>query len=154
MAVSEKQKMCWSCEGNIPFSAETCPFCGAVLNPHRSQEQAATPSYTDYKSPYRLARPEEAEAIPIAPITKPDAQAQDDEELSQGQAKKIMMTLGSLSVGLVFLIFGLVLFLFSGSDGMLVLKWDAHYWYIYLIIGVPLLIVGWRTLGHIVDAEE
>lgn len=146
MTVTEKKKMCWSCEGNVPFSAETCPFCGVSLEHITPQK--------DYKSPYRLAKPEETEAIPVAPIAKSDDTAEMEEDPLASQTKKVMITLACLSIGVMFLIFGTVLFLFSGSDGMLVLKWDGHYWYVYLVIGLPLLIVGWRTLGHIVEQEE
>ena len=139
--------MCWSCEGNVPLTAETCPFCGVNLD-------NVMPSAVGggYKSPYRLAKSEEAEVIPVAPLQRAEEFPDADDE--SDQTKHVMLTLGCLSVGIVFLLFGIILFLFSSSDGTLVLRWDAHYWYFYLVIGLPLIIVGWRVLSNIVDQEE
>lgn len=146
MSASDKKKMCWSCDGNVPLTAQSCPFCGVTLDNSMPK--------TDYKPPYRLAKQEEAEAIPVAPILKGEEHQDPEEDHVVDQTKKVMLTLACLSVGIIFLFFGVILFLFSGADGMLVLRWDAHYWYLYLIIGLPLLIVGWRSLGGIVDLDE
>lgn len=140
--------MCWSCEGNVPLSAESCPFCGVTL------DNVMPSAVGGYKSPYRLAKAEEAEVIPVAPLLKGDDSLISEEDAQADQTKQVMLTLGCLSIGIVFLLFGIILFLFSGADGSLVLRWDAHYWYLYLIIGFPLLIVGWRTLSNIVEREE
>lgn len=146
MSTAVKSKMCWSCEGNVPLSAETCPFCGCTLdNP--------TPR-ADYKPPYRLAKHEETEAIPVAPMLKTEEFPDTDEDSHAHETKKVMISLACLSVGIIFLIFGSVLGIFTGDDGMLTLRWDGHYWYLYLALGVPLVIIGWRTLGSIVDLEE
>lgn len=146
MSTSVKSKMCWSCEGNVPLTAQSCPFCGVTLdNP--------TPR-ADYKPPYRLAKHEETEAIPVAPMLKTEEVPENEEDGLVNQTRKVMISLACLSVGVIFFIFGAVLGLFSGADGVLKLQWDAHYWYLYLALGLPLVIIGWRTLGSIVDQEE
>lgn len=138
--------MCWSCEGNVPIEAQSCPYCGVTLdNPVPKAE---------YRPPYRLAKHEESESIPIAPILKSEESHESEEDALVGQTKRVMVSLGCLSLGIMLLLFGLVLVIFSGSDGMMTLRWDGHYWYLYLALGVPLVIVGWRTLGTLVDQEE
>lgn len=145
MSASVKTKMCWSCDGSVPFESETCPFCGVTL-------QQTTPQH-QFQSPYRLAKREENESIPVAPLLKVE-ETPDEEDSLVDQTKKVMITLGCLSAGVVLILFGLILVIFSGNDEVLVLKWDAHYWYLYLAVGIPLLIIGWRTFGSIVDQEE
>ncbi len=138
--------MCWSCDGNVPIDAESCPFCGVALD--------HTIPKSDYKPPYRLAKQEETQAIPVAPMLKPEGFAVENEDSYVDQTKKVMITLGCLSAGLILLLFGSILAIFAGADDMLVLRWDARYWYLYFVVSIPLLIIGWRALGSIVDHED
>ena len=45
--------------------------------------------------------------------------------------------------GTLFLIYALFLLFFS-TDGVLILRWDASYWFVYLFVALPLLIWGLR----------
>lgn len=57
-----------------------------------------------------------------------------------------LMSLLMLLPGSIFLLFGLVLYLFA-VDGKLHLEWNANYWFVYLVLGSPLLYFGWREVN-------
>jgi len=68
-------------------------------------------------------------------------------ESEEGFGKTVIATTFLLS-GSVFFLFGLALMLFS-HDGLLVLEWDANFWFIYLAAAFPMLFFGLRALSKL-----
>ncbi|MCY3974767.1 MAG: hypothetical protein OXF02_04390 [Simkaniaceae bacterium] len=56
-----------------------------------------------------------------------------------------LFPLVSLFLGTHLVLFGLLTLLFA-KGGILSLQWDAHYWFLYCIIGVPAVYFGVRSL--------
>lgn len=145
-----KKKLCWNCEGRVTLTEEYCPFCGVYLSPSTVPE-GADPSH-HLSPPYKLVEEEVKSAT--------DRQDHDQEENTDDQSpqnqekdeefKSLCITISSLLSGVVFFIFGLVLFMFS-HQGIFSLQWNAHYWYIYLLASLPLLFMGWVKFKALAD---
>jgi len=133
------KKLCWNCEGNVEKEAVQCLYCGVTL----------TPSYEDEAPPYQISS-QQSTSIPFPPYNS--------SETNQEGIQPIHPSLGStaeshiISIPFALLLSGIVLFLFSlillffSKDGVLTLKWNAHYWFLYLVIALPLLLFGWKLL--------
>lgn len=152
MSKPVKTKLCWNCEGNVSRTAENCPYCAVYLSPESEDLKALQQSAP--KAPYK---PEKAKDIPKAPYSPVNEVVADQEEVlaKEGVVKhnafqSLFLPLIFLTTGLIFLFFSLMLFLFS-EHGKLTLQWDGDIWYIYGILAVPLLILGWYYLNQSSD---
>lgn len=151
MAHEEKTKLCWNCEGNVFRSASNCPFCGVYLHPEEEDIRASAKSLDP---PYHF-KEKETTKIPISPYSNPKNNfiAEEEKEISNVAVHKsgwkmVVAPLAFLLSGSLFFLFGFLMLLFS-IDGWFTLQWNANYWYIYLLISVPLLYFGWQTLENI-----
>ena len=133
-------KLCWNCESEVSFKDENCPFCGVYLSP--SEEKEAVPA-GNFSPPYQL--PEEEELSQQQAVVQ-----QPTEEKLSSEMKLVIVTLTLLSAGALFLLFGSILLLFS-QEGFFTLQWNASYWYVYLIGGIAMLVLGWRALERFSD---
>ncbi len=148
-----KKKLCWNCEGRVPFDEENCTYCGVYLSPisvsgyegDEQEEQAPTPLYRmesnqehsqEHRAPYQTQSEETTTALPTS-----------DDDLQQ--MKTVLTPLSLLLSGSVFFLFGLVLFLFSSENGLFTLQWNATLWPYYFVLGIAMLFFGWRTLRHL-----
>jgi hypothetical protein len=78
------------------------------------------------------------EPVEVTPLSK--------HELQRAWLGSLILSLA----GSTFLLFGLVLYLF-GSDGVFQVRWNSHWWPIYLGLSVPMLLCSWffiRRLGE------
>lgn len=131
---AKKTKLCWNCDGVVERSAENCIYCGVYLHP----DQEAT---TEKSTP---SQPPEHE--PIYSSESLEEETEDEVTHSaQEDSKGIIFSFLFLLTGSFFLLFSFILYFFS-KDGVFVLKWNADYWFLYLLFAIPLLLVGWRTL--------
>ena len=147
MNATTKIKLCWNCEGRVTLEQENCPYCGVYLSPSSGSEKD-----NSILPPYRLVTTEEEAAIPKSPYsTASDAvenestQASLEESNEADQINAIIIPMGLLLIGVSFLLFSLILLLFS-DRGVLTLSWNADIWYVYLALAVPSLFFGWRAL--------
>lgn len=153
-AMTKRKKMCWSCEGNVDLDEENCPFCQASFDPpeedHHS-EMEYTPPYrvqdgssflTPSKAPFSYKTASEQMALP-QDLQEDDVEEQ--EEAAVDDSKTVIVTMAMLMGGLVFFLFGSILWLFS-HDGYLVLRWSDSFWPLYVICGSGMLYFGFRSL--------
>ncbi len=162
MTAVKNRKLCWNCEGSVHMHATKCPFCSTDLtastSPHLEQVEPLTP-YTP------RPQPQEDNGVPAPPYAprgygiesaveeyaaqvrhdQPPQQAVEEEMEEEAPSNAIPLML--LLPGVFCLLFGLVLVLFS-SGGELTMRWNARYWFIYLLAAIPMLYFGWRTLGR------
>ncbi len=140
---TQKKKLCWNCEGRVSFTEENCPFCGVYLSPSPSSKEG------ELVPPYKMVN--EEDHIPASPYaSKEDKKIVEkalpievsEESASQEVFKKLLIALSSLILGTGLLLFAIVLALFS-ENGSLILRWEATYWYAYLILALPMLFLGW-----------
>lgn len=153
MKTKPKKKLCWNCEGNVTLQAENCPYCGVYLSP--GDEAKDHP----FSPPYKNTQTEGNSEVPVAPYANQEKESspisKEETELDQDkeQITTIVQPLALLLAGSMFFIFGLALLLFS-HNGVFSLHWDGNYWYIYLLISLPMLGFGWMFMRNIKDVEE
>lgn len=143
MAQQEKRtKLCWNCEGVVDRHAENCLYCGVYLHPGQEEEEDDSPPYSPRQ------KKEEAPSPPYSAeegTEKVEEVEYSSDYKGSEDVKGMILPLLFLLVGATFLVFSMMLYFFS-KDGYLVMKWNASYWFIYLIFSLPLLYIGWRTL--------
>lgn len=152
MAVTQKKKLCWNCEGNVSLDDENCPYCGVSVIP------ASLEIPNLHAPPYQMGHIQE-NVIPRAPYKseehldstneahadKSKEEGEDIEDTSINEFKNILLSLLFLLTGSLFFLFGLTLMLFS-HNGLFTLQWNGTMWYIYSLLSIPLLFFGWRAL--------
>lgn len=149
MTKKNEKRLCWNCEGNVSLHLEQCPYCGVDItqvpeNPpfaspfqrYGENSAAPTPPYTPNYQNYDVSQEEWNNAL---------QQHEEEKEDPPLTHRKEMVALLLLLPGVVFLLFGLLLILFS-TDGVLSIEWNESFAYFYFLGAIPLLILGWRAL--------
>lgn len=85
--------------------------------------------------------PPEAEEPPPPPQQE---EAIEEKETQRGGVLPLLL----LSVGINLCLLGLLILFFS-KDGVVNLQWSAHYWFVYLLIGLPTAYFGVRFLRQL-----
>lgn len=180
-----KTKLCWNCEGSVSRTAENCPYCAVYLSPESSEEQeieAELPTHPP-KAPYVAERERGQSEVPKAPYTlqgnrkqgnskigisnkvgngreplkeslEAPSQREERSLFKEGAFREIFLPVFLLSAGSLALLFSLLLLLFA-VDGHLTLQWEGEYWYVYALLSIPLLALGWKLLGwKLLDRSE
>lgn len=147
MSRKVKKKLCWNCEGQVGFEEEHCPFCGVYLSstPMSGEEPSEVEEVPD--APYSLTENQENGEVPTSPFANNSEEQVLTEQIpsTQEEFKKVAIPMGLLFGGSIFFLFGLVLFLFS-SEGKFTLQWSADFWYVYSLLSVGMLFLGWKSL--------
>lgn len=136
MGVKTKKKLCWNCEGDVVLNAANCSFCGVSLEVAAMEEEKKDP----FAPPYRLEP--NPDQIPTAPYPlSPEAK----EEQASKDPRSLVLGLTLLLLGSTCALFSLILWLFSSPEGILTLRWNGNYWFVYLLVSLPMLYLGWKT---------
>lgn len=158
MKPKKRQKLCYNCEGEIDLDVIVCPFCAADLREEKPEQQRS--SYSAASSVKNLNTQQSLYPPHYAPkVTEEDSPAPKEilkelleeepakeiEELSE-EPKNLFGPIILLALGSQLILFGLMMLLFQ-DKGVLLLKWDARFWYLYLGASLPLLIFGYRSLS-------
>jgi hypothetical protein len=168
MTTTEKEKICVSCEGRIPFDAEVCPYCAVQQSAggHHSfqspifENQSLEDSLTSlYTPPYQGKRPKfgqpREQQLPYAeepslykevtekPEMNPFLGAIIEDEEQPPKSSLIPTTL--LFAGANITLIGLMQLFFS-KNGVLRLEWNANFWFFYCLLGIPLLYFGYKKV--------
>lgn len=157
MNARPKKKLCWNCEGSVSLKAETCPYCGVSVVGLSSDISSDI-----HNPPYRLVNPAQESPIPVSPYAENESEESDEGEPAEDEAgseasaartgdagddsKRVVVVLTLLATGSIFFIFGFALLLFS-EEGYLSLHWNAGYWFVYLLLALPMLFFGFRKLN-------
>lgn len=150
MSETQKKKLCWNCEGRVSFTQENCPYCGVYLSPTTEGDGKDA----NLIPPYKLASAEEE--VPKAPYaaknTGSAAAAEKalpiDAEQPKDDIRNLIVTMAMLIMGSGLFLFAIILMLFS-EEGSFVLRWQSDNWYIYLLLSLPMLFLGWRYLQNL-----
>lgn len=148
MGALPKKKMCWNCDGNVSEEFDNCPYCGVYVQG------------TDWNKAYNPAQAEYTQEAP-APLYKISTEEEKNSSLEGeeecvnlqskhvfDQLKKELLPTLFLMAGSSFLIFSLVLFLFT-TNGQLTLQWSSSQAIYFLIAGLPFVAIGWKLLQSI-----
>ncbi len=154
-------RLCWNCEGDVEADSGSCPYCGVDLGGEESPpEQTDTfePAFRVVQSVKEAPVPEPAYRIaPSGTVSEQTwnesingERGQQEMKVQVEGIKGWLLPLVMLLSGSVFLLFGLVLFLFS-EDGVFTLRWNANFSLLYLVGAIPLLYYGWNSLQSLED---
>lgn len=121
MSNKKRMKMCANCDGMVDLEVIICPYCGNDV----AQTQEKTSHLNDlYPPPYQ---PKEENV----------------KEREEEEKKVSIWPFFIFSIGVNISLFGLFLFLFS-SKGELFLRWKSSFWFVYVLVGAPLIFIGNR----------
>lgn len=164
MSARPKRKLCWNCEGNVQFGVEVCPYCGVSLTP--GNEDSRDVKRANMPPPYKRVSGSTEQGIPKSPFaTNPQSsmvepteqtEPEDTEEIPEkdkDDVKLVITTMAMLMGGGIFVLFGFILLLFS-NEGYLQLRWSDAYWFVYVLIGLPMVYFGIQNLGKFTDSHE
>ena len=153
MNATLKKKLCWNCEGRVGLEEQNCPFCAVYLGP--APNDAGERKDDILAPPYKIVDSHESESLLATPYAMNESEKAvplPTETAEGNDIRKVALPITCLSGGLVFLLFGLILYLFS-SNGVFTLTWNGSYWYFYLAVAIPLLVFGWKALQQL-DKQE
>jgi hypothetical protein len=165
MHPKDRQKMCSSCDGRIPYDATVCPYCAseqtaAMRQHHQSIQESLTALYAppysgkstppgDKKEPLNPVKESMAEkrfhpsnsvlGVPTIPQNTIEEQAVDE-------GRSSFWPILLLSIGSNLLALGLLQLLFS-DQGFLRLEWDSRYWFAYCLGAAPLIYFGFKKIN-------
>lgn len=147
----KRQKLCHNCEGEIDIDVIVCPFCAADLREEKSGQsfsnsiprapvfaQDQQTSQSLYPPPFAAKQPAESESSAEAKLSNP----------AEGPSKNIFAPTVLFTLGVQLVLLGLLMLLFS-HKGVVVLKWNAHLWFLFCTAGFPFLYFGFRALSKL-----
>jgi hypothetical protein len=148
MGQKKRLKLCPYCDGQLDLDVIVCPFCGNEVAEKKREEAPISKLYTPqvtesslYPPPYQPIR-EEPEDIFMRqePIQKEAAM-----EAPQEKSAFLPTLLFSLGINLVLVGFFI---LFFSRHGELLLRWDSRFWFVYVLLALPLIFFGYRGLAR------
>lgn len=149
MKPKKRQKLCYNCDGDIDVDVIVCPFCAADLREERPEER--------YSSFVSNTQPMDQEATlkslyPASPKMSREALEETEEEaFEEDSAPKevnVFTPTVLFTLGVQLSLFGVLMLLFS-HHGVVILKWDARYWFFYLLASFPFLFFGYRAASRL-----
>lgn len=134
MKPKKRQKLCHNCEGEIDLDVIVCPFCAADLREEKPEQKYSSYVTSAQEAPVKSLYPSHEEEVPSV----------------QTEEKPLNPTLPIIffTVGVQLCLLSILMLLFS-HQGEVILKWDARFWFFYLFISVPFLILGGKYLSKI-----
>lgn len=156
MKPKKRQKLCHNCEGEIDLDVIVCPFCAADLREEKPEQRR--PSYNPsfmhvnqqtnqslYPPAYSIkSAPEEA---PLEPEAREPVVAMPAEEV-ETVSKNIFAPVVIFTLGVQLFLFGFLMLLFS-HKGVVVLTWNAHFWFWYVFSSIPFLYFGYKSIARL-----
>ncbi len=143
MKQPERQKMCPNCDGRIPQESTQCPYCFAQLQIDSTQKATLPPTTTDplsalYPPPYSTSSSTPSE------VKTTTAKSSD---LIEAETQSIpFWSILMLALGSNLLTLGILQFFFS-DHGVLRLEMNASYWFLMVIVAIPLIYFGLKQLS-------
>jgi hypothetical protein len=141
MKPKKRQKLCQNCEGEVDLDVIVCPFCAADLR------EAHDPVKPLYSAPVSSGEegtlyPHQETARVSLPAPEPIAQ--------EGGAppRSIFGPTLLFTLGVQSFLIGLLMILFS-HKGVVILKWNSHLWFLYVIAGIPMLFFGFKGISKL-----
>lgn len=154
----KRQKLCLSCDASVDVDVIVCPYCGADLTQAKEN--------LDEEIQNSLLYPEQ-NISPLYPSQYPENSY--SEESSQNEESEIheseekmpvsqfnfsaVLPIFLFSLGVMLFTLGLFVLVFS-TNGQAILKWNAKYWFLYILLSIPFVIFGYKSLDHLEDTQE
>jgi hypothetical protein len=161
MKPKKRQKLCYNCEGEVDLDVIVCPFCAADLREEKpelerssfSSSVATVKQLNAEHSLYPSHGKDDLSLRSPAPSSPIEQEALQEEaavpfEEKPKAAKSIFSALILFTLGVQLFLLGVLLVIFS-DRGMMILKWDASLWFLYIFASIPLLLFGYRFLNKL-----
>ena len=142
MKTADRQKMCPNCDGRVSYEVTQRPYCFATLQNVPEGQQGSLFSLQDslYSPPFRPAPPiEEKKSSPKIEQEAPKEKIEETKEFWT----ILLLTLG----GNLFAL-GILQFFFA-DEGLVQLEISASYWFVFVLLSLPLFYVGFRKAAYL-----
>ena len=153
MKPKKRQKLCHNCEGEIDIDVIVCPFCAADLREEKPEQGyssfVSTTQPMDQKSTMQSLYPSSSETV--GSIEEENEQNRLEKSLPKIEDDKksgIFTPTILFTLGVQLSLFGLLMLLFS-HKGVVILKWDARFWFFYIFAAIPFLFFGYKSLSKL-----
>lgn len=137
MKPSEKFKLCPNCDGKAPLEVVICPYCAQNFSDLSLKSKSSLSS--SYSPPYSAERMSLSQAE-VKPAKEPETAA-----AVAVKEKSIFLPIALLTIGCNLVLLSALLLTLS-NNGKLELEWSSNYWMLYALLGLPLLLVGYKIL--------
>lgn len=119
-----------------------CPHCASDLSSCAAHSPKREINIAGAAIPEPLYRPEPTQRS-SSPYVGTETYEEGSAVADGAEVRRFMTTLILLLLGSIFLLFSLAL-LMLGDGETLTLQWKANLWPLFLLLSVPLMILGWR----------
>lgn len=148
--VKKRQKLCLNCDASIDIDVIVCPYCGADLTESKEQEFDSIDESpfdpAEYNENISSLYPPPHQSQKFEPEKTPEEpQFSEEEEKSK---PLLILPIFLVSMGAMLLALGLFILVFS-TNGAAILKWNAKYWFVYLALSIPFLVLGVKSLNRL-----
>jgi len=144
--LKKRQKLCHNCEGEIDLDVIVCPFCAADLRKEKPEQGSFTYSGQRFVQDQQTSQ----SLYPAAsPFKQPETEAVAPQAFSQDEeSRNVIVPTILFTLGVQLALLGLLMLLFS-HQGMVILRWNASWWFLYCLFGLPFLYFGYRSLAKL-----
>lgn len=136
MKPKKRQKLCHNCEGEIDIDVIVCPFCAADLREEKPEQRYSSYVSQEPKHTMQSLYPSASESV--------SSEEKREEEKKSG----VFVPTVLFTLGVQLCVFSLLMLLFS-HKGVVILKWDARFWFFYLFASIPFLVFGYKALSKL-----
>jgi hypothetical protein len=152
MKPKKRQKLCHNCEGEIDLDVIVCPFCAADLREEKPEQLRSlfNPSVKKLNEDISLKVPLYPGSQPPAQeaIESPEEVAAIDTKEAEAKPQSFFRATIFFTLGVQLFLLGLLMLLFS-HKGVLVLRWNSSFWFLYCLSGAPFIYFGYRALAKL-----
>ena len=147
-----RMKLCSNCDGMIDLDVILCPYCGEDVSKEKKDNISIDNLYPPPYNPNyqknieedfqeksfqeKIFQEKDSEKTLEKTLEKEDILENKKEEKSS-----FLFPFLLFSLGINLFLFGIFLLLFS-ANGEIFLKWNAKLWFIYILLGLPLILIG------------
>ncbi|MEI6243340.1 MAG: hypothetical protein WCP39_08085 [Chlamydiota bacterium] len=146
MGQKKRLKLCQYCDGQLDLDVIVCPYCGNEVVEKKKEDLPVGSPFSSQKTesslyppPYRSTREESEE------IFMKQEPMQKEEVLEAPEEKGAFLSTMLFSLGINLVLVGFFILLFS-RHGELLLRWDSRFWFVYVLLALPLIFFGFRGL--------
>lgn len=147
MKPKKRQKLCHNCEGDVDLDVIVCPYCAADLREIKPEEIRSFAQSASFN------RKETSQSLYPSPLTEeteepPPVPHRENKEPLEEKKKGVILPTVLFTLGVQLLLLGLLVLLFS-HKGIILLRWEARFWFLYVFTSIPLLAFGYRALSKL-----
>jgi hypothetical protein len=147
--LKKRQKLCHNCEGEIDLDVIVCPFCAADLREEKPEQGRLSPNIGQKLQDLHTSQSLYPPSFPIRPPESvPEAPPSPQPAVVEETSKNIFGPTILFTLGVQLVLLGLLMLLFS-HKGVVVLRWNAGWWFLYCVSGFPFLYFGYRALSKL-----